>query len=813
MNKLDICIPTYNESEIIVATLCAVLAEADKHPEVECHIIVADNASTDGTSAAAKSMGESRVSVMRISEKGKGIAVRTVALASQADYFAFIDADLSVGPDELFRLFEMVHKQGDIVVGSRLLDETKITRVWWRTLTSKIFNMCAHLIVPVGVKDTQCGLKVMNKKGCSVLAEGRETSWFFDVEFLSCARLAGLSVREVPVVWNEYRYPNRATKLQVWREGILAIVAMVRIRSRIEFRRKKISRHVGALLSALVVGILCVAPSFYFAHVAPSYAGIAMTGSDAEEHYTSRIKDVYDGYPGLGNVFLSQKSQPYLVPGLGENIVARLGKLFSMSAEAVNVAAKFVFPFIIVLLVYLLVYSLCASSSGALLASVFVVVGDAILGGPTLFIGVITGRAPITSFLLYSRPINPEVSAIFLFSALLILVLFFFKNRMPTLSSIVTLGLLAGSSLYISPYVSSFLFTVFGLSIIWFLYRRDYPRAKALVASIAVGLMTLVPFLLNLFELQQSPVFSDLSLRQGLIHTNSLVIGFWIIVLVASLFVWPRRFLSSRPFFAISIIALAILLNQQVITGVALQSAHYHWYITKPLVGMVIALFSVFLIERLFSVKIIRGMLYATCLGVIFISAVLIQRASYTAQYSQALEVQEYASVLAFLQTLPVGQSVWASRDLSLYIPIYTKQDAPNNSDAEYYLVPQKFLEDRLFFEYTLRKITPVSAFTIMQSEREDIANRLFGVYWRDQHGSYEAIPDSLLTQYANDYKKIARQSITLQLSALGVSLVVWDTQNDPSWNISRSLGTKPIFRTERFEIYQLAGGNSNGVE
>jgi hypothetical protein len=91
-----------------------------------------------------------------------------------------------------------------------------------------------------------------------------------------------------------------------------------------------------------------------------------------------------------------------------------------------------------------------------------------------------------------------------------------------------------------------------------------------------------------------------------------------------------------------------------------------------------------------------------------------------------------------------------------------------------------------------------------MQSEREDIANRLFGVYWRDQHGSYAAIPDSLLEQYANDYKKSFRQSIESQLIALGALVVVWDKESDPSWNIDRFLDTNPIFSTARFEVYQL---------
>ncbi|MSU73892.1 glycosyltransferase [Candidatus Kaiserbacteria bacterium] len=801
MNRIDICIPAYNEGKVIAATLHAFLMEADRHPEVIFRFIVADNASTDDTSRAAESVGDLRVKVARIPEKGKGLAVRTVAQSSDADYFAFVDADLSTDPDDLFRLFSLLaNERADIVIGSRLLDETKITRGWWRTLTSKIFNVLARFIVPVGVKDTQCGLKIMNTKGRTVLCEGLETSWFFDIEFLARARRSGLSIKEAPVVWNEFHYPDRVAKLNVWRDGVLAIFAMIRIRARIG---RRFSRQWGALLLSLIAGALCVAPALYFAHTAPGYSGIAMTGSDAEEHYTSRVAEVYEGHSGLGNVFLFPKNQPYFAPTLGESIVAGMGAVSGLSPSGAVVLSKFVFPFLIVLLVYALVYGLCFSPIGATLAAAFVVLGDAVLGGPASLMGVLTGHAPITSFLLYARPINPEVSAIFLFSALLILSSFFFKQRVPTRAAIIALGLLAGGALYISVYVSSFLFVVLGLSVLWFLLLKNYVHAKSLIVSIAIGLLAVVPYLLNFLQLHGHPFFAEASIRQGLIHTHAPVIGFWIVVLAVSLFIWPRRFLAARPFFAIGILALVILFNQQVVTGLALQLAHYHWYITKPFVGMVLALFVVFLIERFFKSRTARGVLYIAGLGILLVSAGTIQRASYQAHYTQDLDAQTYAPVLAFLQILPAGQSVWANRTLSLYIPIYTKQDAPNNSDAEYYLVPQAFLEKRLLLEYVLRKVPDADALRAMRAEREDIANRLFGVHWREQYGSYSAIPDSLLERYANDYKVSAGQSIHTQLRALGVSVVVWDTESDPTWNMSQALDTNPIFSTSRFKVYR----------
>lgn len=568
-------------------------------------------------------------------------------------------------------------------------------------------------------------------------------------------------------------------------------------------------RHRLALLSAFALGVLVIAPQFIFMHTS-TYRGIEMIGTDAEEYYVARMQEVYDGHPGLGSTFLPQKNLPYLVPGLGENIVARFGQVFAQSAAVANVSMKFFSPFFIALLVYALIYSLSASVPGALFAGAFVVAGDTVFGGPSTIIGVLTGRAPITSFLLSSRPINPEVSALLLFAALLILVRVFFKNRQPTCLSSAALGLLAGGALYISPFVSSFLFAVFGLSLLWFAFRQDYACAKALAASIAVGLVAAVPFLLNLLQLRQNLFYAETSIRQGLIHTHTPILGFWLIALIVSFFIWPRRFSTARPFFGITIAALVILLNQQIVTGLAIQPAHYHWYLTKPLAGIMLAFFSVFLIEWAFKSRILRGIAYGACFAALFASAVLIQRASYKAHYAETVASQAYAPVFSFLQTMPSGQSVWANRVLSLSIPMYTKHDAPNNNYAEYDPIPQSFLENRLFLEYSLRKIPPADAFVMMQTEREDIANRLFGVHWRDQYGSYSAIPDALLEQYANGYKKSVRQSVSAQLSALGASFIVWDTENDPSWSLKQVLGIEPVFRTSRFEVYQLATTTSN---
>jgi len=66
----------------------------------------------------------------------------------------------------------------------------------------------------------------------------------------------------------------------------------------------------------------------FFAFSVPDYSGIQISGIDAESHYLARINEIYDGHFSLSNVFLPYKDQSYLIPPLGEIIIAFLGNIF-----------------------------------------------------------------------------------------------------------------------------------------------------------------------------------------------------------------------------------------------------------------------------------------------------------------------------------------------------------------------------------------------------------------------------------------------------------------------------------------------------
>ena len=232
--KLCIVIPAYNEAPVIEATLRALSTALEQALPNAWEIVVADNASTDGTGDAARLFAHPHIRVEHITKKGKGNALRQAFAKCDAEFVGFTDADLSVPPEEIaaFAKSFIANPRG-VLIGSRLHKESKMPgREWWRIGSSRIFNILSRTILGVRVSDTQCPLKLMDSKGLRVMLATKEDTWFFDLEWISLLEHLNIPITEVPVTWDEHRYPNRKSKLSTVKDGVRAVIAMFRIRSR-----------------------------------------------------------------------------------------------------------------------------------------------------------------------------------------------------------------------------------------------------------------------------------------------------------------------------------------------------------------------------------------------------------------------------------------------------------------------------------------------------------------------------------------------------------------------------------------------------
>lgn len=565
-------------------------------------------------------------------------------------------------------------------------------------------------------------------------------------------------------------------------------------------------RHWTALALAVIVGGLCVAPPLYFALNSPNFASIQMMGADAEDHYAARINQVYEGFPTIGNTFLPQKEVPYILPGLGENIVATIGMALKLTAPEAVVFSKFIFPLIAALLAYALAYLLFNSRAAALIGTSFIMLGDGLISGPAAWLALLRGSSVNNSFLVYARPINPEISGILLFGGLIAIYLTFLANRqIKKPLGIISCGILTGASLYVSPYVFTFLVAAQVICFIYLILKRDRKRA---ISALIVGTITaivIIPFFLNYLELIASPAYSDSVMRTGLIGSRALILGLWIpIMILCGIFFMPRRYKKSRVFFIVCALALLVVVNQQILTGKMIQPGHYHWYITTPLVGILIGMYVATFCQRFIKNRGLRYAAYFLIIAVIICNGVTTQINSYGPSSRGAIALQRYAPIFDYLNSLSTKEFVWANNDISTYISIYTHDDNANSPQALNYLIPKSYFVQRLFLNYRLRNINPKDVLATMKNERENVSSVIYALYWRDQKGSFGAIPDPEIDSLAAEYSREYAKPLEKVFSDLGITIIVWDKAGEPYWKIDSQSFAKKLYSSGTIDVYRV---------
>ncbi len=229
--ELDVAIPAHNEADVILETLRMISNVLGTIPNLKWRIIVAENGSTDRTYETVVEANLPHVEVFRAIGRGKGIAIKEAALRSQAEFFAFTDADCSPHPNAFGEALTLLTKNtADLVIGSRFHPNTVSDRSFLRNISSRIFNLLARVIIGITVNDTQCPMKVMNIAAKKQLLLSSEDKWLLDLEHIARVERSNLTITTLPVMWTEFRYVTRKSKLNLPLDGSHAIIDMLRMR-------------------------------------------------------------------------------------------------------------------------------------------------------------------------------------------------------------------------------------------------------------------------------------------------------------------------------------------------------------------------------------------------------------------------------------------------------------------------------------------------------------------------------------------------------------------------------------------------------
>ncbi len=563
--------------------------------------------------------------------------------------------------------------------------------------------------------------------------------------------------------------------------------------------------HWIALSLALLVGAVSVAPQIYVLSD-NHYQGIQMFGTDAEYFYIGQVNLArYENY-SQGPFPTDPGKNYYTNPKLDKRAMAALATILHLSVVALNVVLKFIGPALLFLLMYFFLLELFSISSVARMGPLLVLLGINLFN-PTDLLRLGSLTTSIDSFLPYTRPFSPLVSSLFLFLCLWGI----YRLVVGTLSlpKSIGLGILIGLTLYQYIYSWTFLVVVLGLYGLYFLVKRDREKIKLFFLTGFVSAVTVMPFFINLLKARADLDYVYTTARNGLIHTHLPIFGIWVLCgLLASLFLWPKKHDTTKIFFLVLCASLAVVLNQQVITGLKIQPGHYHWFYVKPLIVILISFLTLSFMERKVANKKLKTVAYILLGTVCFINAIIIQTHSYASNYATYQKNQQYRPLFDFLNDhYRDKKNIWASSDLHVSYPdlsylilAYTHHRAPMVLDI--YSASQAHSRDMLFLEYRLQGIGEKDILAAMTKDKNNVETTLYGIYYRDLPGS-NGFPEAELEKLALEYSEFAKIPLEQVLKQMNIDIIL-ENKNSNNWNLEKLPFLSPVYADQGIYAYEI---------
>ncbi len=207
MINVDIVIPVLNEQEALPICIAKLQNYISNNIEQKCNIVIADNGSNDDTPEVSKHLVSEyeNIQYIRIPERGRGLALKTVWSKSESDIVCYMDVDLSTDLDALPILIDHLNGNHHIAVGSRLSKTSKVSnRSFQRELTSRGYNFLLKIFFFNKFHDAQCGFKGLRTiTAKKILPLIKDNKWFFDTELLLVAEKSGFEIANIPVQWTD----------------------------------------------------------------------------------------------------------------------------------------------------------------------------------------------------------------------------------------------------------------------------------------------------------------------------------------------------------------------------------------------------------------------------------------------------------------------------------------------------------------------------------------------------------------------------------------------------------------------------------
>ncbi|MGD6853123.1 MAG: dolichyl-phosphate beta-glucosyltransferase [Candidatus Bathyarchaeia archaeon] len=219
--ELSILLPAFNEAGQIERCVREVEAAARGFLD-SYEIIVSEDGSTDGTDAIVSKMARFNPNLHLLHSKdrlGKGKAIKNALAQSRGRVIVFMDVDLATDLKCLPELLQAVRRNGGMAIGSRHVPGASVQRRTSRTIFSLTYNAFVGLLFMDGIRDHQCGFKMMTRQVAeTVLGFSKSDGYFFDTEMIVRCKQLGYPVEEVAVRWSE-KGKGANSKVNPMRDG------------------------------------------------------------------------------------------------------------------------------------------------------------------------------------------------------------------------------------------------------------------------------------------------------------------------------------------------------------------------------------------------------------------------------------------------------------------------------------------------------------------------------------------------------------------------------------------------------------------
>lgn len=559
--------------------------------------------------------------------------------------------------------------------------------------------------------------------------------------------------------------------------------------------------HKLAIFLALLTSAIVAFPQVYFRidHKDLYQDGIEAIELLPDSPRSALVREVQDGHPGIGSIYYKDgKDDPYVYQPLQPMVVAYMGQMFSLNINNTILLSRLILPFLVFLLIYVFVLLLSGDKFTALSSAAVLALADSVstLSGASR---LLQGLSP-SNFLQLARPVNPAMTYIPLFAFLIVFWLFYRKRGQSAqagwrygLASAVLLGL----NFYNYFYSWTFLYAFGAILILMLLLQKKWSEATRLVGVFLGALFVAIPYFINLYRASLYPTFGEVGARFGLIFSHTpIFVGFTAIVALVVFFLGFPKEDRERYFFSLALLLTALATHsQQILTGRIMQADHYHWFFNKPMAVIMVLLVIFHRLDRWRQLS-YKKTFAALVISISIFTGVFVQTVSYHSDRRDggdiAVERQKYAPVMNWLNENAAAESVvLANSEISHLTIIYTSSNVFHYISAHLSLAAtEERIRNSLFTFYRLRGVDAKDASEVLSAERGYIAVSLYGLYYRELLGSYEAMPDEKFEEIIALYKETLSTPTSAWLEQIftkyEVEYVIWDKEKDPLWRLDQ---------------------------